>query len=337
MTEQAIALMNRYGTEGTPFLFIIDFEMQFPIVLRLDELAGYPLLCAVQDDNLQYFSSVTTTGNTTNPLLEKYANGEEAYIKAFDFVMQNLQAGNSFLTNLTAETPIELNLSLRSLWEIAEAPYKLWYNDEFICFSPETFVQINPEGKISSFPMKGTIDACLPDAEKVILEDRKEYYEHTTIVDLIRNDLSKICHKVWVEKFRYIDRVRREDGSELLQVSSKISGWLPAGWKQQIGSLLTELLPAGSISGAPKASTLRIISAAEQYTYPVSKGRGYYTGVFGIFDGEKLSSAVMIRFIQQTQAGLVYKSGGGITSRSQPLSEYQEMIQKIYAPVLRNN
>ena len=65
--------------------------------------------------------------------------------------------------------------------------------------------------------MKGTLNARLENAEEEILNDPKEKYEHTTIVDLIRNDLSKICEKVWVERFRYIDKIRRTSGEELLQ------------------------------------------------------------------------------------------------------------------------
>jgi para-aminobenzoate synthetase component 1 len=87
------------------------------------------------------------------------------------------------------------------------------------------------------------------------------------------------------------------------------------------------LLPAGSISGAPKKRTLEIIREAE------GEPRGYYTGVFGIFDGQNLDSAVMIRFIEQSEKGLLYRSGGGITNLSQPEAEYQEMLDKVYLQV----
>ncbi|OGU77880.1 MAG: hypothetical protein A2279_07140 [Stygiobacter sp. RIFOXYA12_FULL_38_9] len=86
------------------------------------------------------------------------------------------------------------------------------------------------------------------------------------------------------------------------------------------------MLPAGSISGAPKKKTVEIIQNAEKLE------RGYYTGVFGYYDGNNLDSAVMIRFIEQTAEGLVYRSGGGITFMSDVNSEYQELIDKVYVP-----
>jgi para-aminobenzoate synthetase component 1 len=61
--------------------------------------------------------------------------------------------------------------------------------------------------------------------------------------------------------------------------------------------------------------------------------RGFYTGVFGIFDGEAFDSAVMIRYIERTPQGLVYKSGGGITADSDVVSEYEELIEKVYLPI----
>jgi para-aminobenzoate synthetase component I len=164
------------------------------------------------------------------------------------------------------------------------------------------------------------------------LDDPKEKYEHTTIVDLIRNDLSKICKKVWVERFRYVDKIRRNSGEELLQVSSEVCGQLPKDWKNSIGDWFFELLPAGSISGAPKDKTLEIIKEAEKQFHQNGQ-RKYYTGVFGIFDGQILTSAVMIRFIEKDKNSLVYKSGGGLTSRSDARKEYDELNQKIYVPV----
>jgi para-aminobenzoate synthetase component 1 len=175
--------------------------------------------------------------------------------------------------------------------------------------------------------MKGTISANIPDAENVILNDKKEFAEHTTIVDLIRNDISMVAEKVWVEKFRYISRIHTHEG-DLLQVSSEICGKLPQNYAENIGTLLFKLLPAGSICGAPKPQTLAIIKEAERYQ------RGFYTGVFGIFDGQNLDSSVMIRFIEKQEDGsLIFKSGGGITVYSDVQSEYQEMIDKVYLSI----
>lgn len=86
--------------------------------------------------------------------------------------------------------------------------------------------------------------------------------------------------------------------------------------------------PAGSISGAPKPRTLQIIDEVE------ANNRGYYTGICGWFEGQQLDSGVMIRFIEQQRDGqLVFKSGEGLTARSEARAEYQELIDKIYFPL----
>jgi para-aminobenzoate synthetase component 1 len=149
--------------------------------------------------------------------------------------------------------------------------------------------------------------------------------EHIMIVDLLRNDLSIVASHVTVEQFRYITKIKAGD-KELLQVSSHISGKLQENWHEHIGDILSSLLPAGSISGAPKKSTLEIIDSIENYE------RGYFSGVFGVYDGKSLESGVMIRFIEKTKNGYIYKSGGGITLDSEPLSEYNELQDKIYLP-----
>ena len=174
--------------------------------------------------------------------------------------------------------------------------------------------------------MKGTIDASLPDACERILADKKEEAEHATIVDLIRNDLSQVASEVTVSRYRYIDELQTNKG-RLLQVSSEIRGKLPDNWNGNLGTMLFSLLPAGSITGAPKKKTMEIIAEAETYQ------RGFYTGVMGYFDGNRLDSAVMIRFLEQAGDQLLFKSGGGITSQSDLQSEYNEMKQKVYVPI----
>jgi para-aminobenzoate synthetase component 1 len=197
--------------------------------------------------------------------------------------------------------------------------------DTFVVFSPECFVKIK-DGFIHSFPMKGTIDASLPNARNKILYDPKELAEHVTIVDLIRNDLSTVSDRVNISRFRYVDEIKTTSKT-LLQVSSEIIGQLASDYPSQIGDILASLLPAGSVSGAPKAKTLEIIKKSERET------RGYFTGVAGYFDGENLDSAVLIRFIEENENKFYYRSGGGITTQSNVIDEYNEAIAKIYVPV----
>jgi para-aminobenzoate synthetase component 1 len=173
--------------------------------------------------------------------------------------------------------------------------------------------------------MKGTIDADIANSEQIILNDEKEKSEHNTIVDLLRNDLSRVAWDVVVKRFRYIDRVNSSRGS-LLQVSSEIVGTLGNSYLNEVGSVIFKLLPAGSVSGAPKDATIDIIRKAEQQT------RGFYTGVAGYFDGESLNSFVLIRFIERENSELYFRSGGGITAMSVAENEYREAIQKVYLP-----
>ena len=126
-----------------------------------------------------------------------------------------------------------------------------------------------------------------------------------------------------VDNFRYIDKIKAGN-NELLQTSSKISGTLNRNWKNNIGNIITKLLPAGSITGTPKKSTVDILTNIEDYN------RNYYTGIWGIFDGESLDSSVLIRFIENIDNSYYYKSGGGITIDSDCKTEYEEMLNKIY-------
>ena len=98
-------------------------------------------------------------------------------------------------------------------------------------------------------------------------------------------------------------------------------------YHRQLGNLLVKLLPAGSVSGAPKPKTCAIIRHTE------GEDRGFYTGVFGYFDGVNLDSGVMIRYIEQQHGTSFYRSGGGITTQSEAAKEYQELLDKIYVPV----
>ncbi len=239
--------------------------------------------------------------------------------------MKNILAGNTYLLNLTFPTTIETNYSLRELFYFAQAPYKFYFKDQFIVFSPECFVKIQ-DNYIFSYPMKGTIDADLPNAAKLILENKKEEWEHNTIIDLIRSDLAIVSKNITVTRFRFITEIHT-NRKNLLQVSSEIRGELPTNWQNNIGEILVKLLPAGSISGAPKQKTVEIIKQAEKIS------REYFTGIFGIFDGKNIDSAVNIRFIEKTRKGLQFRSGGGITSNSHPIHEYTEMINKVYVPI----
>jgi para-aminobenzoate synthetase component 1 len=318
---EIIAKINHFSVNSEPFLFAVDFSGDKGFVLSPEEAEKTGILFDFK------------TGIKRKKSKEKkpfrfdlFPIPYEAYQAAFEKIIYHLNRGDTYLLNLTFPTPLNTDLTLAELYAISNAPYKLFIPGKFVVFSPEPFVMINGR-EIYSYPMKGTIDAAVPGAEMKLMASRKEFYEHNTIVDLLRNDLSMVSTNVKVTRFRYIDRIHTNRG-DLLQVSSEVCGQLPGNFRDKLGEILFTLLPAGSVTGAPKKRTVEIIRDAENYD------RGFYTGIFGYFDGESLSSAVSIRFIEQTPEGLMFKSGGGITALSDPKDEYREMIAKVYVPVV---
>ena len=300
---------------GTPCFFYTDFTGEHFHSFALEDLANEDIEFAFNTDS-------SSNNLPHKPLF--YPITLEEYRQKFEAIQEHIRRGNTYLLNLTQPTPIKSPYTLKEIYTMAHAPYKLRVRDHFVCFSPEPFITIENH-TIHTYPMKGTIDASLPDAVQTIFNDPKEFAEHTMIVDLLRNDLGMVAKEIKVEKFRYITTI--DTGKKKLhQVSSHISGSLKDNWKENAGEIISSLLPAGSISGTPKRKTVEIVQEIEGYD------RGYFTGVFGYFDGTNLYSAVAIRFIEKIEDNLVYKSGGGITSESRCENEYQEMIDKVYIP-----
>jgi len=318
--DSFIGLMNQYGADKEPFMFIIDYEMNSPEIFKLQSVPtgikySTPLISNV----------LTSKIISSEVLFKKQPVSFSRYSEAFNYVRKNIELGNTYLLNLTFPTEIETDLTLEEIFYSSTAKYKLLYHNSFVVFSPEIFVRIS-NGLIKSFPMKGTIESSVPDAEKRLLADKKEEAEHNTIIDLIRNDLSRVADNVEVTKYKYIDRIKTGRG-ELLQMSSEITGTLMEGYENRLGNIIAGMLPAGSVTGAPKNETVRIIRESEKYD------RGWYTGIFGVFDGQNLDSGVMIRFIERDNNRLYFKSGGGITFMSDAVKEYEELISKVYVAV----
>lgn len=313
--------LSYYAKEGKPFVFAIDFECQNPILHKLEN---------AEVNGIYY--NIKGLANSLEKKIKKSINlksfpvREELFNQKFQQIKNELNNGNTYLLNLTFPSKIETNLTLEEIFHISDAPYKFFIKDQFVSFSPECFIKIT-NGYVLTYPMKGTIDANLENAEKILMENDKEKWEHNTIVDLMRNDIAMITSDVTVEKYRYVEKIATNRGS-ILQTSSEIKGKLPLNWKENLGESIVKLLPAGSISGAPKQKTVEIIKTNELLQ------RGYYTGIFGIFDGENLDSAVAIRFIENRNGVKYFRSGGGITAQSNAEDEYNELRQKIYIPTV---
>lgn len=325
--------VDAYGAVSKPCLFLIDYEMRHGVFVdnpfEASEVfweasgVGNAALCGNDYKRGTYFSPVKI--------------GSDEYGGKFDVISDALRRGDTFLANLTVATPVDTDYSLEEIFCRSMSRYRLLVPGLFVCFSPETFVRIDADGVIRSFPMKGTISGTIPDAERIILNDYKETCEHNTIVDFIRSDLARVGRNVRVERFRYIDRLDTSHG-EVLQVSSEVAADLPCRWRSSLGKIVRELLPAGSICGAPRVATLDAIARAE------GEPRGFYTGIMGYFDGSRFDSAVLIRYLETPALAkamgwksddvrlLKFRSGGGITINSRCADEYDEVLEKVYLP-----
>lgn len=331
MKQEIINNINLLAKEGAPFLFVINYNGNNAYIRRLKDIEP--------EECLYDFEGMSNAGNTD---IDKHvlpsairwdinAPTYESYERSFNIVKGNMLAGNSYLANLTCKVHVSCNLTLEDIFHHSKGKYKLLLRGDenrgrrFVCFSPESFLRIK-DGRIYSYPMKGTIDASLPNARQELMDDKKEAAEHATIVDLIRNDLSRVASGVRVDHYRYIETLHTNKG-DILQTSSEISGLLPHDYPLHLGDIIATQLPAGSITGAPKKKTVEIIHEAEDYH------REYYTGVMGIYSDGCLNSAVMIRFVEQGAQGMAFKAGGGITAQSSCRKEYEEVLQKIYLPI----
>lgn len=311
--------LNKFGSSKEPFLFLLSYDLNHFFIEKLSNLNNQIKFEINQKSDLR---------NIHKTSMQKFPISFDEYKKKFDYLQEQIQNGNTYLCNLTSKTQIKTGYSLDEIYKNVQSIFKIRFQNEdenFVCFSPEKFVQIN-DNKIFTYPMKGTIDSSIPNAKGKILANKKEMAEHTMVVDLLRNDLGIIATNVRVDDFRYIDEINAGE-KKLLQVSSKISAKLENNWHEKIGDIFVSLLPAGSISGTPKRKTVEILEKIEEYE------RGFYTGIFGYFDGKELQSFVLIRFIEEDKKGnKYYKSGGGITCDSDAFEEYQELIDKVYLP-----
>lgn len=321
VNHQKFMEMDELSLQKVPYFFVIDFLSESVEIYQEHEIEKSGLII-----DFQKFSNKKETQALDKKVVWKsFPETLESFKIGFDKVQKNIRLGNSYLVNYTRKTKIETNLTLEEIFYHSNAKYKVFYKDFFVFFSPETFVKII-NGKILTYPMKGTIDASIENAAEILKNDKKEKAEHYTVVDLLRNDLSMVADDVKVDQFQHIDFIKTQQ-KDLYAMSSEISGMIKPEFDGKVGSIMQKLLPAGSILGAPKPKTLEIILDAEGYE------RGYYTGICGWFDGQNVDSCVMIRFIEKEGEQLYFKSGGGITHMSKLEDEYQEMKNKIYVPI----
>lgn len=314
MTEQNRAEMNRFSQTNTPFIALLSYdEPKKDIVYEISE---------AKKRGLKFKFDAKFKGKISYKL-KKFPLKFKIYHKAFKKVQDAMKNGDCELLNLCFPTPFKNDLKLKEIYRYSSAPLKIMLKNNFVCFTPEIFVEIE-NGVIKTFPMKGTIDAKIKNAKEKLLNDKKEFDEQMMVTKLMQNDLSAVASSVEIKKFRYFSEIKTRKG-KILQTSSEICGILNEHYLQNFGDLFEKILPAGSISGAPKDKTCEIIRKNELVK------RGFYSGVFVYFDGKILRSFVMIRFVQKISKNKFrFFSGGGITLKSKAKKEFDELNKKAY-------
>lgn len=214
----------------------------------------------------------------------------------------------------------------RALRTVNPSPYLFFfdYGDyKLMGSSPESQVIVS-KGKATVHPIAGTFRRTGNDdddqtAAELLLKDKKENAEHVMLVDLARNDLSRVCDDVKVAHYKEIQYY-----SHVIHMVSEVTGKVKKG--KTPFDLLANTFPAGTLSGAPKFRAMELIDQFEKY------GRGYYGGTIGFvgMDGS-CNHAIMIRTILSLNNTLFYQAGAGIVAGSDPAKELEEVNNKLGA------
>ncbi|WP_202922021.1 MULTISPECIES: bifunctional anthranilate synthase component I family protein/class IV aminotransferase [unclassified Campylobacter] len=268
-----------------------------------------------------------------NPFMRYYPTltqklDKKAYCKAFKKVLKSIKKGQSYQINLTQKLKLRTKIPSFELFKLLtkeqNAEYKAFLQSEFgeiLCFSPELFFKIKDQ-KILTEPMKGTIkrgeNEILDKQNKHFLQnDHKNLSENVMIVDLLRNDLSKIADEVKVDKLFAIKTYK-----SLHQMISQISATLKA--ETTLFEVFEALFPCGSITGAPKLETMKLINKLER------RKRGVYCGAIGLVHKDESVFNVAIRTLERKslKSDFSFGVGSGVVFDSKAGDEFKELKLK---------
>ena len=257
---------------------------------------------------------------------------EEAYAQIVNRTREHIFDGDIFQAvqsrQFTAPYAGSLLSAYRVLRTTNPSPYMVFLSidgDEIMCSSPETLVRLQ-DGRLTTFPVAGSRPRGATEAEDKALEaellrDEKELSEHNMLVDLGRNDLGRVSRVGTVDVTEYM-MVHRY--SKIMHICSQVEGDIRAD--RDALSAIEAVLPAGTLSGAPKIRACEIIEELE----PVP--RGVYGGALGYLDFTgNMDTCIAIRMAAKKNGLVTVQAGGGIVADSVPASEYQESANKARA------
>lgn len=259
---------------------------------------------------------------------------EDAYCSMIEKAKKYIYEGDIFQVVLSNRLEAEFEGSLFNAYRVLRttnpSPYMFYFSSDDIEVagaSPETLVKLE-DGVVYTFPLAGTRPRGTTDEEdtrleKELLADEKELAEHNMLVDLGRNDLGKISKfgSVTVENYLSIQRY-----SHVMHIGSTVRGEI----REDKGALdaVDAVLPAGTLSGAPKLRAMEIINELENCK------RGIYGGAIGYIDlAGNLDTCIAIRIAYKKNGKVFVRSGAGIVADSIPQNEYRECINKAQAVV----
>jgi para-aminobenzoate synthetase len=261
--------------------------------------------------------------------------GREQYLADIGRCHAELAAGESYevcltdqITTAASPDPFDLYRQLRRSNPAPFAAFLRFGERAIVSSSPERFLSIDRERQVQARPIKGTISRCEDPAEDAarrteLAEDEKTRAEHLMIVDLLRNDLGRVCD---VDSVSVPDLMVVEPYATVHQVVSTITGALEAG--RTAAECVRACFPGGSMTGAPKERTMEIIDDIED------EARGVYSGAIGYFglDGST-DLSIVIRTIVMRPGRTTIGAGGAIVMQSDPVEEFDEILLKARAPM----
>lgn len=259
---------------------------------------------------------------------------KEQYCDMVEKAKQYIREGDIFQVVLSDPMKAEAEGSLFDTYRVLRAanpsPYMFYFSSDDIELSgasPETLAKLD-NGKLSTFPLAGTRPrGKTPDEDKALeadlLQDEKELAEHNMLVDLGRNDIGKISQigTVKVEKYMEIERF-----SHVMHIGSTVTGSIRED-KDAVDAV-DAILPAGTLSGAPKFRACQIIDELE------NNKRGVYGGAIGYLDfAGNLDTCIAIRLVYKKNGTICIRSGAGIVADSVPEKEFEECANKARAVI----